>query len=269
MEKRYDVKDKLLDNETSKENIALNSNEKNEGENIQKNEDDSSTYPVPSFFKLQYYNPDSSNNNNPTWILVLASFTSAFSGVFLPAFSFLFGQTLNKLRHDKTIDFMSVIIDLCYKYLILGGILFLTSFAMTFLWNMIGKNLATAIKSMYFKTILKQEQEYFDSVNTHEYCTKIQNQIKIIETGLGQKVGQTIMSTVMCFSSIIIGFVISWKLALVLISTLPFIAGAGAWLTRKMQQMDQRRREKYEKAGGIAEEVLYNIKTVASFCNFR
>lgn len=266
MEKNNDNKVKLIEEE--EKNKIKETIKKDESNNIDEN-NDSSKYPVPSFFKLQYFNPDPLNKINPYWILILASFTSAFSGVFLPAFSFLFGQTLNKLRHDKTVDFMTVIIDLCYKYLILGGILFVTSFAMTFLWNMIGKNLSTAIKSMYFKTILKQEQEYFDSVNTHEYCTKIQNQIKIIETGLGQKVGQSIMSVVMCFSSIIIGFVISWKLALVLISTLPFIAGASAWLTRKMQQMDQRRREKYEKAGGIAEEVLYNIKTVASFCNFR
>ena len=65
------------------------------------------------------------------------------------------------------------------------------------------------------------------------------------------------------------GFKTSWKLTLVLSACgLPFIIG-GFFLMRygiRTQKLINLRMQ--QKAGGIAEELLYNIKTVASFANF-
>lgn len=248
----------------------------------------------PSFFKLQYYNPQVYYNNvlnktkeNPTnriplsessfisstttsIYLLIAVIASVISGCTMPLFSFLFGQTVNNFtkKIDQT-DFMDIIKQLSFNYLIIGSIMFAVSSLQKFLWEYIGKSLIINIKTMYFKTILEQEQAYFDDVNSFEYSTKVQNQTKIIEMGLGFKVGQTISSLCMGIISIVLGFVISWKLSLVLLSLFPFIAISGAFMAKSTQNLDQKKRETYENAGGIAEEVLYNVKTVASFSNFK
>jgi ATP-binding cassette subfamily B (MDR/TAP) protein 1 len=50
---------------------------------------------------------------------------------------------------------------------------------------------------------------------------------------------------------------------------LPLLGIGGFLVTYLMQSSTKESREAYEKAGGIAEEVLYSIKTVASFSNFK
>ena len=140
---------------------------------------------------------------------------------------------------------------------------------MVFSWTMAGKRLVTRLKQEYFNVILKQEQSWFDQINAHEFATKVEVQTKVIESGLGDKVGNTIYSIGTCLMAYLVGFATSWKLSLVMVSTLPFMAIGGYCLTSSMISEDQMNREFFEKAGGVAEEIFYYIKTVVSFGNFR
>ena len=77
------------------------------------------------------------------------------------------------------------------------------------------------------------------------------------------------MSLSMFLSAFAVGYSTSWKLSLVLTAMLPLLGIGGFLVTYLMQSSTKQSREAYEKAGGIAEEVLYSIKTVASFSNFK
>ena len=77
------------------------------------------------------------------------------------------------------------------------------------------------------------------------------------------------MSLSMFLSAFAVGYSTSWKLSLVLTAMLPLLGIGGFLVTYLMQSSTKESREAYEKAGGIAEEVLYSIKTVASFSNFK
>ncbi len=72
----------------------------------------------------------------------------------------------------------------------------------------------------------------------------------------------------MTLGSFVVGFTYSWKLSLVLCAFLPVILIGGTLMIQIIRSSSVRNREAYEKAGGIAEECLKNIKTVASFGNF-
>ena len=69
-------------------------------------------------------------------------------------------------------------------------------------------------------------------------------------------------------SGLVIAFTSSWKLTLVMLCVAPFIIITVLVLVTVLKKGIILSRKTYEKAGGIAEEVLYNIKTVASFANF-
>lgn len=218
-----------------------------------------------SFFKLQY----SLSSRKDNIMAIVAGICSLIQGFAFPVFSYLFGKTMNKLQSVESLDkLLSVMTGLSINYLILGGAIFFSSFMMISFWTIVGKTLALNIKRLYFKFILRQEQAYFDSINTFEFATKVQNQTKLIEAGIGIKIGNTIMSMTIGIVSLAFAFAVSWKLTLVMFTVLPFIAACGVWLARAGLSIEQRKREKYEKAGGIAEEVLYGLKTVASFANF-
>ena len=125
------------------------------------------------------------------------------------------------------------------------------------------------MKIKYFTIILNQEQSWFESNNIFELGTKVQAQIESIQPAFGDTLGMMILRSIEVISGYYMGFRTSWKLTLVLSACgLPFII-VGFFVLRygirtqkiinlKMQQKD----------GGIAEELLYNIKKIASFANF-
>lgn len=76
------------------------------------------------------------------------------------------------------------------------------------------------------------------------------------------------MSISMFIVSFVISFYTSWKLTLVLSCLLPFLALSGYFVTKAMQDGEKFGAKAFEKAGGIAEETIYSIKTVASFSNY-
>jgi ATP-binding cassette, subfamily B (MDR/TAP), member 1 len=76
------------------------------------------------------------------------------------------------------------------------------------------------------------------------------------------------MALAMGISSYIIGFVISWKLSLVMFSFVPFIIASGILMVYFMRNASNMDSKAYESAGAIAEETINNIKTIASFSQF-
>ena len=123
-------------------------------------------------------------------------------------------------------------------------------------------------KKRYFSTILSQEQGWFDSVNVFEFSTKIQAQIEYLELGLNQL--STTMYVVISIGiiSFIFSFFGSWKLTLVLLCLYPIVVIIVIYMIKTNVRGNSLVRETWELAGGIAEEILYNIKTIASFSNF-
>ena len=154
------------------------------------------------------------------------------------------------------------------KYLILGSIMFVCNFLMMFLWTYLSLRQLHWLKNNYFKLILTQEQGWFDENNSFEFATKVQAQLEQIELGLGDRLGQCVMMSTEIISGFVIAFVASWKLALILITCFPFIIAGSLIMTLCTKSTIVNSRKTYEKAGGVAEELLYNIKTVTSFVNF-
>ena len=124
------------------------------------------------------------------------------------------------------------------------------------------------LKRQYFTVILSQEQGWFDANNAFEFATKVQAQLEQIEFGVGEKLGLVIQMVASCIISFVFAFVISWKIALVMLCVAPFIIVDVLFLVNSLKTGIILGRKTWEKAGGLAEEMLYNIKTVASFANF-
>ena len=193
----------------------------------------------------------------------------------------LLGDTVNDFTETSEIedlpdDEYKAIIDkvepsinkMIKKFLIIGAIMFVCNFFMMFLWAYSSLRQMHWMKINYFYLILRQEQGWFDENNAFEFATKVQAQLEQIEMGVGDRFGQIILMLSELVSGLLIGFISSWKLTLVLLCCAPFIVGSFLIMIIFMEDIMVLSRKTYEKAGGIAEELLYNIKTVTSFVNF-
>ena len=206
------------------------------------------------------------------FLIILAVQGSLIAGTSMPFIALLLGKAINNFGPNIVElgeqELTSQIRELAIIYLLVGIGIFLGSFMMVLFWTMVGKRLILKISEEYLKVIMRQEPGWFDSNNVFELPTKVQSQLKIIENGIGNKVGQAIMAISQFAASFLVGYITSWQLSLVLTAMLPLLLIGGWCMAKAMQQGGAVNRETYEKAGGIAEEVIYQIRTVASFVNF-
>jgi hypothetical protein len=114
---------------------------------------------------------------------MIALIASTVVGAGLPLFSLLFGGTINDLSATKG-DFMDNIIKNSFRFLYVGAGCFLFGGLALWLWILISKRVVKKIKLEYFQCIMKQEQKWFDEIDTYQFATKIQTQCTTIESGV-------------------------------------------------------------------------------------
>ena len=166
------------------------------------------------------------------------------------------------IKFDDNVD------SLVRKLLIIGSAMFVAFGGQKFFWCYCGMRQMHHLKEKYFAVILRQEQGWFDANNAYEFSTKVQAQFEQIALGVGEKFGLLLQAISQIICGIIIAFYKSWKLTLVMLAISPTIFACVIALVCLIRKPVIGSRKTYEKAGGAAEEMLYNIKTIASFSNF-
>ena len=208
---------------------------------------------------------------------IIGSIISAISG---PIMSYIFGGAINDFSEIQHLDkedpnykvkideFIENVKGIYSRYLILGAILFVSNFMQAFGWQYSAFRQIHKLKEKYFTLIMNQEQAYFDNSNSFELVTKVQMQLEHIELGLGDKFGFVIQKIFTVISGITISFIVNWKLSLIVLIVAPLTLFLIFYFTASLKKSSKIIKKAYEKAGGIAEEVLYNIQTIYSFGNF-
>ncbi len=199
---------------------------------------------------------------------VLAIIGSLVAGCAMPLTSLLLGDVIDGFDGSIPKDEVPGIIKKAIINFIIAGIcIFIGSLMMVFFWTKIGESFSKSLKVDYFRELMRQDQTFFDNTNTFEFTTKVEKQCKTIEMGVGTKIGLVLSAVSQFIASFIIGYITSWKLSLVITAMLPLLGLGGFFMASAMKQGTAEMRT-YEKAGGMAEEILYQIKTVSSFANF-
>ena len=211
------------------------------------------------------------------FFIVLAMIGSIGAGLSLPIMAYISSDLMGDVGNTSEYgDDILVLIDRVKsafntqikRFFIFGSIAFVTNFLSIAFWSLVGSRMCHRLKRQYFTVILSQEQGWFDANNAFEFATKVQAQLEQIEFGVGEKLGLVIQMTASCIISFIFAFLISWKIALIMLCVAPFIIIDVLILVNSLRTGIIMGRKTWEKAGGLAEEMLYNIKTVASFANF-
>ena len=209
--------------------------------------------------------------------IILATIGSLGSGISMPIMSYIttdvyadIGVT-SEVTSDRD-SLMATVKDVFTtqekRYLILGIIAFVCNFLSICFWSLMGSRMCHKLKRLYFKVILSQEQGWFDENNPFEFATKVQAQLEQVEMGIGEKFGQVLQMSSQCILAFILAFILSWQVTLVMLCISPLIIVDILLMANILSTGIIMGRKTWEKAGGLAEEVLYNIKTVASFANF-
>lgn len=209
-------------------------------------------------------------SRNDIIILVVSLISAVAAGVALPLMTIIFGS-LQGIFQDRLLglttydDFMQKMTNLVLYFVYLGIGEFVTTYIATVGTIYTGEHISAKIRAHYLESCMRQNIGFFDKLGAGEVTTRITADTNLIQEGISEKVGLTLSAFATFVTAFVIGFIMYWKLTLILTSTffaLILIMGGGSRFIIKYSKMTV---DSYAEGGSVAEEVISSVRNAVAF----
>lgn len=154
-------------------------------------------------------------------------------------------------------------------YVVCLFIFYIISSVMTYILSTImiklGRKVANDMRKEVFAKLLKLPVSYFDNNQTGDIISRVSYDIDVINTSVSADVTQLITSIITIVGSFIMMFVISRKLIVVQLITLPASILYTRYMTKRTRPLFSARSQKYGQMNGFTEEMFTGQKTIAAY----
>jgi ATP-binding cassette subfamily B (MDR/TAP) protein 1 len=207
---------------------------------------------------------------NDFLIMAVSALCAIAAGAALPLMTVIFGQltgTFNGYFQGlvSRADFNHTISHMVLYFVYLGIAEFVTTYIATVGFIYTGEHISGKIRARYLEACMRQNIGFFDKLGSGEITTRITADTNLVQDGISEKVGLTLNALSTFVTAFIIGFIKSWKLTLILSSTvfaISFVMGGGS---RFIIKYSKRSLESYALGGSVAEEVISSIRNATAF----
>lgn len=197
--------------------------------------------------------------------IMFAAFICSFiMGGGMPGFSFFFGEMINGLAETAEGE-MDTFKDGALLMFYLGFVMWAASWANVTLWAIFATRISYKTRMIYFAKCLDLDAAFYDEHNPNEFSSKIAKEVSAIQRGLGEKVGNTIMSVSMFFIGFALAFYYGWKFSLILCASIPFVMLSGVGMAMSLESGVNQMMRAYAQSAGYAEQALSAIRVVHSY----
>ncbi|XP_030436663.1 bile salt export pump [Gopherus evgoodei] len=231
-----------------------------EGTSTQKTfeEEEEEVEPAPVTRILKY--------NSPEWpYMLFGSVGAAMNGAVNPLYALLFSQILATFSMPDKEEQRALINGICLLFVLVGAVSFFTQFLQGYTFAKSGELLTRRLRKMGFQAMLGQEIGWFDDHRNSPgaLTTRLATDASQVQGATGSQIGMIVSSLTNIGVAIIIAFYFSWKLTLVIMCFLPFLALSGAVQAKMLTGFASQDKQAMETTGQISSEALSNIRTVA------
>ncbi|NWZ12489.1 ABCBB protein, partial [Agelaius phoeniceus] len=214
--------------------------------------------PVPFTRILKY--------NASEWpYLVLGSLAAAVNGAVNPLYALLFSQILGTFSILDEENQKNQINGVCVLFVLVGVLSFFTQFLQGYTFAKSGELLTRRLRKIGFQAMLRQDIGWFDDRKNSPgaLTTRLATDASQVQGATGSQIGMIVNSFTNIGVAMVIAFYFSWKLSLVIMCFLPFLALSGAVQAKMLTGFASQDKKALEATGRIASEALSNIRTVA------
>ncbi|KAJ9696844.1 hypothetical protein PVL29_008847 [Vitis rotundifolia] len=200
-------------------------------------------------------------------LMIAGTIGAVGNGICMPLMTILFGELIDSFgqnQNNKEVVEIVSKVSLKFVYLAVGA--GVAAFFQVACWMVTGERQAARIRSLYLKTILRQDVAFFDKeTNTGEVIGRMSGDTVLIQDAMGEKVGKFIQLVSTFIGGFVIAFIKGWLLTLVMLSSIPLLVIAGGAMSLFLSKMATRGQNAYAKAATVVEQTIGSIRTVASF----
>ena len=195
------------------------------------------------------------------FVATIALFISAAAQMVVPTlFSNLIGTVFDP-HHNNQDEINRTILLMIITFFVMS----LFSFLRGALFTLAGERLVARFRVRVFKAIVRQDVAFFDENQSGELQSRLANDTTTIQEAVTVNISMGLRWAAQVIVGLVIIFFQSWKLSLLMLSVVPFLAIGGRIYGSFVRNISKNYQDALGKAGETAEQAFSCIRTVRSF----
>ncbi|KAL8204935.1 hypothetical protein R6Q57_010558 [Mikania cordata] len=206
--------------------------------------------------------------NSPEWSYALiGSVGSVICGSLSAFFAYVLSAVLS-VYYNQDHDYMIKEIGK-YCYLLIGvslAALIFNTLQHSF-WDVVGENLTKRVREKMLAAVLKNEMAWFDQEENESsrVAARLSLDANNVRSAIGDRISVIMQNSALMLVACTAGFVLQWRLALVLIAVFPVVVAATVLQKMFMEGFSGDLEGAHANATQLAGEAVANMRTVAAF----
>ncbi|MEO8606703.1 MAG: ABC transporter transmembrane domain-containing protein [Chloroflexota bacterium] len=192
-------------------------------------------------------------------VAILALISSAALSLVFPA---VISSVIDSVLQQRNLQLLDQIT---------AGLLFVfflrsvTSLLENYNLNYIGEKLVVDLRLQLYSHLQTLSLGFFASRRVGELVSRLSSDVTVMRTVLTNNVNVLLEQTVILIGSVVVMFVLNWRLTLFIVALTPIIIGLGAVFGVFLRRTSTQIQDELAGATTVTEEVLQNIREVKSF----
>ena len=201
------------------------------------------------------------------WVFLVLSTSAGL--VFPYLMGKLLGASGSKTSSSGTIDFISMenINSIALSLFILFAFQALFSFVRVVIFNNVTENALRDIRNDAFEKLVYMPMDFFNKSKVGELNSRVSSDIVQLQETLRTTIAEFFRQIIIVFGGVAFLFFISWKLALIMLATVPVMAIVAVFFGRFIRKLSKEAQNFTAESNSIIEEALTGITNVKSFTN--
>ena len=158
---------------------------------------------------------------------------------------------------------------MCVYFVILSVGILIIQFGTTLAFGHVSEHITMIIRKITFRALLQKPVSWYDKPDNQApaMVASLSMDTALLNSLTNTAIGAMIQSMVSLFMGIIIGFIYSWRLALVMLGLAPLMVVSAFMETKLQTGFSKGMEESYKNSSVIVSETVSNYRTVFSFAN--
>ncbi|KAK8130643.1 hypothetical protein PG999_003023 [Apiospora kogelbergensis] len=202
-------------------------------------------------------------------IILLSCITAIASGAAIPLMVVLFGNVQSAVQgyfQGNDVEAFSRQLNgvvLYFVYLAVAN--FVASYIYTVGFTYTAEHITCKLRESYLDHCLRQNIAFFDNLGAGDMITRITVDNNVVQEMISQKMGLTLAGASTFIAAYVVGFIVYWKLTLILLCALVLVVINMTIGSVFMAKYSARTIESYDLAAGLASEAISSIRTTIAF----
>lgn len=147
------------------------------------------------------------------------------------------------------------------------GLQAITGFLRIWIFTYVTENALRDIRHDAFSRMIYLPMDFFNQNSVGELTSRISSDITMVQETLRTTVAEFFRQIIIIGGGVVVLLITSWKLALIMLATLPVLAVVAVFFGRFVRKLSREAQDESAKSNSVIEEALMGISNVKSFTN--